>query len=579
MLIRTPVELDELLAQLRIVRGDHQWVEAKTSKERLPTDLWKSLSAFANSSGGIVLLGIDEGRKFAIGGLAEPAKLAADLGALCGRADPPLRPTIDIVAHPDGAVVVALIAPIPRTQQPCHFPDHGPASQSSYIRVGDADMQLTATEIDEMLSLRATNDTSLRPAPDGARLDEQLLVAAFGASDTNRDLHLQRRGLLAATIRPTLAGWLALGERPEDLTALARVACLREPQTGDPFGTQQAGLHVEGRIGVLLDETMTWLASVLATTQVERGGHLVDASDVPREALREALANALMHRSLSAAMDATSVAVRVSEHLVSIVSPGGLHLGVDQQQLGITPISSPRNYALVRLCEQLRTPSGARIVESQASGIARADLACRAEGTAPLLFVVHPARVTVLALRRSLDPAAIERRWPQLARRPDAVRVVALASRIQDLCNNDPATMLHQVPIDAFLVARLLAPHRPEGVVPLLTELTDMHVLVERPLFGRVAWQLARPAPEPPTSTGARPAGTRVPTELLAALAANPTGLGVRELTNVGLADSTLRKHLKRALDIGLIASTTDSIHDPHRRYTLTQLGQRQLNR
>ena len=49
--------------------------------------------------------------------------------------------------------------------------------------------------------------------------------------------------------------------------------------------------------------------------------------------------------------------------------------------------------------------------------------------------------------------------------------------------------------------------------------------------------------------------------------------------TNVGLADSTLRKHLKRALDIGLIASTTDSIHDPHRRYTLTKLGQRQLNR
>ena len=60
MLIRTPEELDELLAQLRIVRGDHQWVEAKTSKERLPTDLWKSLSVFANRSGGIVLLGIDE---------------------------------------------------------------------------------------------------------------------------------------------------------------------------------------------------------------------------------------------------------------------------------------------------------------------------------------------------------------------------------------------------------------------------------------------------------------------------------------------------------------------------------------
>ena len=104
---------------------------------------------------------------------------------------------------------------------------------------------------------------------------------------------------------------------------------------------------------------------------------------------------------------------------------------------------------------------------------------------------------------------------------------------------------------------------------------------VERPLFGRVAWQLAPPTSGPTAGppTVVRTRQTRVPAELLQALADNAAGLGVRELSDVGMADSTLRKHLKRALDIGLIASTTDSIHDPHRRYTLTKLGQRQLNR
>ena len=106
-------------------------------------------------------------------------------------------------------------------------------------------------------------------------------------------------------------------------------------------------------------------------------------------------------------------------------------------------------------------------------------------------------------------------------------------------------------------------------------------MLVERPLFGRVAWQLAPPTSGPTAGppTVVRTRQTRVPAELLQALADNAAGLGVRELSDVGMADSTLRKHLKRALDTGLIASTTDSIHDPHRRYTLTDLGQRQLDR
>lgn len=60
--IFTPEDLEGVLTQLRSVRADHQWVEAKRARTSIPDDLWTSLSAFANSDrGGLVLLGVDEG--------------------------------------------------------------------------------------------------------------------------------------------------------------------------------------------------------------------------------------------------------------------------------------------------------------------------------------------------------------------------------------------------------------------------------------------------------------------------------------------------------------------------------------
>ena len=59
--ITTVADLDRVLVQLRAVRSDHQWVEAKRARHALPDDLWTSLSAFANSDlGGLVLLGVAE---------------------------------------------------------------------------------------------------------------------------------------------------------------------------------------------------------------------------------------------------------------------------------------------------------------------------------------------------------------------------------------------------------------------------------------------------------------------------------------------------------------------------------------
>jgi ATP-dependent DNA helicase RecG len=572
-------ELENLLVGLRAARGDHQWVEAKRARSAMPTDLWKSLSALANSGGGLVVLGVDEQRGvFAVTGVEDPAKTSADLQGLCSRAEPPLRPAISIIVHPDGAVVVGHISAVQRSQQPCHFPDHGSIQWSSFVRVGDGDVKLLPNEVEDMLAVRSPRDDSRRPAPAGAGFDNRALNTLFGRRSVSRGTALRRSGVVTDTDAPTLAGWLALGQHPGDVSPLGRVACMAQPRPGDPLESRQRGKHIEGTIGEILDGVLDWLDEQMGLVQVSRQGRLVDELDYPRAALREAISNALMHRSLSPSAESTSIAVRVTDAAVTITNPGGLHPGVDPRRLGLSPLSTPRNYALVHLCGQLTSPQGALLVEAQASGIARADRLCRDAGVAPLVFAVQPAMFSAIAIRGRLDLSRTANDWPSIGADADALRVVAFLDRLERLRSEDLSSVAYEVILDATTAARLLIPVLPEQTISLLEKLAAAHVLRLAPQFERLAWALADRT-EPSAHKQPSVARTDAVAALLKAIAATDDGQLRPRDAQLGVADRAMRNAFKRAVDVGLIAATTDGLHDPNRAYRLTENGHRQLTR
>lgn len=57
-------ELVEIVRRLRAQRSDDGYVEAKTAVGGLPKDVWPSISAFANTNGGTVILGLNEKDNF-----------------------------------------------------------------------------------------------------------------------------------------------------------------------------------------------------------------------------------------------------------------------------------------------------------------------------------------------------------------------------------------------------------------------------------------------------------------------------------------------------------------------------------
>lgn len=65
-------ELAEIIGTLRTLGGDHAAVEAKRAETKLPRNVRETVSAFANTSGGVLILGLDESLGFqATGGTRE----------------------------------------------------------------------------------------------------------------------------------------------------------------------------------------------------------------------------------------------------------------------------------------------------------------------------------------------------------------------------------------------------------------------------------------------------------------------------------------------------------------------------
>lgn len=588
--------LDELLAELRAVGGDHRSVEAKRAQRALPETTYETLSAFANTDGGLLLLGVDEAAgAFNVTGVADGARMMSDLQSQCAAMEPPLRAVIDAITHPDGLVIAAQIPAVPRNERPCHKGPGGPEN-SSFVRVGDGDQRLTGPEVAAMLANRSTHDFSASPAPAGAAVNQKA-ADEFARSmrvtnDRYRDLdgpHILRQLGVLTDGQLTLAGMLLLGDNPQAMTPAARVTYRRLPRRTDPPGARYSGRHLEGTVGELLDDTVAIVAKDLSAIQVARGGALFDELDVPREALREIVSNALIHRSFAPGQLDKSVLVVVSEESVEVTSPGSLHFLEDPATLGLVPVSGVRNYAMVRIGEQLRTPSGARIVEHQTSGIAAADRLCHEAGTMPALFVDGPATFQVIMLRGRIDTSSALSRLAaaSVAERAEWVRLVSVLEHLETTRALLPAGGLSDTVFDARFAARALAPCSTEDAAAELRALEDAGVLRRVSVRRAPSWAL--PAAEARTAVaGSGPVErhgprerrqNRIPTLLAAIDASARRSLTAGEIgVALGLSSTSSRRNwIVRALDEGLIVSDAQSLFDSNARYSLTAAGQAHL--
>ena len=397
-------ELDAAVPQLRAAATDHETVEVKSAESGFPESVLKSISAFSNDRGGLLILGLSDTDFLPVP--INPAKLAADLASKCSDVlEPRIRPTIGICEVDGKPVVAARIPPLGHQHRPCYIRAEG-MNQGSYTRVHDGNRRLTDYEIHVMVSGRGQPIDDAAPV-DGARLEhlDDALV-----SDLLRRLR-QRRGeifteaadhevlhMLGVLIEPrsdssvSLAGLLALGRYPQQFVPQLAASFVVLPTTdGSPLadGTRFIDNRpLDGPIPAIVAQAVSATQRNMRRRSVVEGAGRQDIWDYPAEAIREIVANALMHRDYHATAQGTQVRISLYPDRFEVASSGGLH-GIhsghtDVTQLIDTSISSTRNALLARLLEDVVIPgTGRPVCENRGSGLRAAVQALNRMGMRP----------------------------------------------------------------------------------------------------------------------------------------------------------------------------------------------------
>lgn len=364
-----------IVRDLRAVATDTQDIEVKESVQKLPASMAETVSAFSNGPGGTIILGLSEKNGFipAPGFRAKPT--ADSLATICSdKLTPPVRPEIDVVDFENTQVVIAHIHELPPREKPCYITERG-VYHGSFVRVADGDRKLTTYEVDRLLEERAQPTFDLDMVMEASRsdLDRRLVSAVL---DRQRDLHpsifasrsdtdvLTMLRVLARDdddrLHPTLAGLLALGTYPQQffprLTVTFTALPTRDPQTG--LTTYADARTMAGPIPAVLADTLQ---------AVQANMHEGEATALPLAAIREAVANALVHRDYSPLARGTAVQVSLLSDRLVITSPGGLYGTVTSESLGTPGYSSARNQFLLSLLENVPFSDG-YLVENRKAG-------------------------------------------------------------------------------------------------------------------------------------------------------------------------------------------------------------------
>ncbi|HET8683587.1 MAG TPA: ATP-binding protein [Micromonosporaceae bacterium] len=383
-------ELARLVALLRQAGTDLVDVEAKAAGGGLPKAVRETLSAFSNDRGGTLILGLDEEQDFSPVPGFDAARVRDTLAAACNdELYPPVRAEIEIVELHGALVVVAEVGELDPRFKPCYVAARGEYN-GSFTRGGDGDRRLTDFEIHLLHTNRGQPIDDRQPVPDATPTDldptEILLLAARvrqrqprAFAGLSEEQVLRRLNVIAedadGATRPTLGGMLSLGAYPQQFFPQLNATFVVYPGTsaqdipanGPRFLDSRS---FDGPIPVIVDEAV---GAVLRNTSVRSfidGSGRTDVYDYPAEVVREAVANALLHRDYSPYSRGTPVQITLYADRLVIANPGGLFGAVTEDDLGGEGVTSTRNPVLAKLLQDVRLPETGRMVcENRASGI------------------------------------------------------------------------------------------------------------------------------------------------------------------------------------------------------------------
>lgn len=375
----------ERLRQQHTDDGDY---EAKSCSRKLSASVWDSVSAFANTDGGTLLLGVDENTGFTV---AKDFNIDKIRDQFCEGIGDGSNNGVKIHPVPshrihreslDGEqVLVVQINENQPTQKPCYVLAKGIA-QGSYKRSDDKDVPLDPGEVYELQNVLKPSNTEMKivEQADITDLDATIIHGILSRLQGSKALRgtnseeekLSRIHITDKQGNVLFAGLLVTGKYPQQfyprlVIDVAAHAGTSKAEAGSPRFLDH---HIcEGTIPEMIDEAIGATVRNLRTYSVVEGSGRRDLPEIPPEVLREAIANAVIHRKYHPYFQGQPVSVDIYSDRVEITNPGGLWGGKTLETLN-DGRSMCRNGALMRLVQNAEIPHKDTItVEGQGTGI------------------------------------------------------------------------------------------------------------------------------------------------------------------------------------------------------------------
>lgn len=424
----TEEQLTAIIKRLRKQGTDDAEVEVKECRSSLSKDIWETVSAFANTHGGVIILGLSERKGFTpVEGFAIERVCDQFIAGMTDRngegkvANPP-RYDIMRMTFEESNLLVITIDELPAHAKPCHIKSKG-MQAGSYKREDDQDLALSTSETLSLSTAALYENYDRTPVPEAGipNLNDALVSATFerALTQTPRALigadtlraKLERLNFIDAEGAVTRAGLLAAGTYPQQFLPRLMIDVAVHP------GTTKGGAGTlrfvdralcEGTIGEMIGDAVRAIKRNLKTKSVVIGIGRVDELEIPEEVLREAVANALIHREYNPRFDGQAVNVDIFDDRIEVTNPGGLYGSVRKQTLA-SGISSCRNAALMRLMSLVPLPLEAGSpAEGNGSGIPMMIQACKKRGLEEPTFCPGIDQFKVILHRPSDDATTHE---------------------------------------------------------------------------------------------------------------------------------------------------------------------------
>jgi ATP-dependent DNA helicase RecG len=334
----------------------------------------RSIVAFANTAGGVLLIGVEDGTRH-IRGVAEPLDLEERLANLISdQIAPRLVPELEIIPWQGTQIVAVEIFPGP--SRPYYLEREG-LDEGTYVRVGSTNRRADPELVEELrrYARGETYDEQALPELGSEAVDFRAASESFANVRKLRHADLETLRLVThhqGHVVPTVGGILLFGRDRERHFPDAWVQAGRFQGTNKSRIVDRAEIRsnlprtVEDMIGFVQKHSL-YSAEIGAVRRTDRW-------NLPPVAVREAVINAIAHADFR--QRGAPIRVAIFDDRLEVENPGLLPFGLTVEDLH-RGVSKLRNRVIGRVFHELG------LMEQWGSGIQRMTAACIDVGLAP----------------------------------------------------------------------------------------------------------------------------------------------------------------------------------------------------